>query len=166
MNIWKKPAPSINTHSSDYSNGPQGPLPISLPQGCNSSYTLHVCDALNIPSFNQLAKPAVTQGLSPPPQGPSTSRPLLYLHMHTYVSPVNREADQHFSLQAHDFFTQISKGRFPPRTLPLGGECLLSSGRLAERCWLLFFWNTWFIPHRALRAEMPCFYSTSLAPKI
>lgn len=25
MNIWKKPAPSINTHSSGYSRGPQGP---------------------------------------------------------------------------------------------------------------------------------------------
>lgn len=73
-----------------------GSKPIPLPQVSKSGYTLHVCEALRIPPSQLLPKPAVTRRLSPPPQALHTSWPLLYSNvcvMHTYTSPVSREAD-------------------------------------------------------------------------
>lgn len=86
MNIWKKPAPSINTHNSGYSNGPQGPPPIPLPQGCSSNYTLHVCDELKIPSFQLPGKASCNTGVVPTTSGAEhfmTFTVLARAHIHT-----------------------------------------------------------------------------------
>lgn len=65
MNIWKKPALSINTHISGYSNCIQGPPLIPLPQGWSSSYILHVCDELKIPSSQLFGKASCNTGVVP-----------------------------------------------------------------------------------------------------
>lgn len=79
-----------------------GSKPIPLPQGSKSSYTQHVCEALRIPPCQRLPKPAVSQGLSPPPQALHTSWPLLYSNvcvMHTYTSPGRQTSTIHIRLK-------------------------------------------------------------------
>lgn len=103
MNIWKKPAPSINTHSSGYSNGPQGPtlflfhralraathctrvrhrepLPTPATAGCNTGAALTTSGSAHFLTFAVLVSAHIHipcgQGSRPAPFTPNS----IFLH--------------------------------------------------------------------------------------
>lgn len=141
-----------------------GSRPIPLPEGSKSSHTLHMCGKLRIPPSQHLPKPATTQAV-PAPQALHTSD-LCCTHKctHTCIHTLwagRQTSTTHTRLKISSHRSARGDSHLTHHL----SKAIAFFLRLAESCRLLLFWNAWFNPHGAPRAEMPYFRSASLVPK-